>query len=70
MVKSEDLVYYNKDESDDLFSDIILSDGTIWNCQINEKADEMRAINVGKKDENGLTEIDSDNDERYYVKVK
>lgn len=70
LVKSEELVYYNKDESDALFSDIILSDGTIWNCQINEKADEMRAINVGKKDENGLTEIDSDNDERYYVKVK
>jgi len=70
MIKSEDLVYYNKDESDTLFSDIILSDGTIWNCSVNENADELRVINVGKKDDNGITEIESDNDERYYVKEK
>lgn len=70
MVKSEDLVYYNKDESDALFSDIILSDGTIWNCSVNENADELRAINVGKKDENGVIKIENDNDEIYYVKVK
>lgn len=70
MIKSEELAYYNKDESDALFSDIILSDGTIWNCSINEDADELRVINVGKKDENGVTEIESDNDEIYYVKEK
>lgn len=70
MVKSEDLVYYNKEESDALYSDIILSDGTIWNCSVNENADELRAINVGKKDENGVVKIESDNDEIYYVKVK
>lgn len=70
LIKSENLVYYNTDESDSLFSDIILSDGTIWNCSINEKSDELRVINVGNKDESGVTKIESNNAERYFVKVK
>lgn len=70
IIRTENLVYYNVEESDALFSDIILSDGTIWNCSINEKSDELRVINVGKKDENGVMKIESDNAERYYVKVK
>jgi len=70
IIKSEDLTYYNKEESDELFSNIILSDGTIWNCSINEKSDEMHVINVGKKDENGVEKIESNNMELFYVKVK
>lgn len=68
--KSENLIYYNKEQSDALFSDIILSDGTIWNCNINEKSDELHVVNVGKKDENGVEKIESNNTERFYVKVK
>ncbi|MFH6994218.1 hypothetical protein [Flavobacterium sp. FlaQc-48] len=70
IIKTENLVYYNKNKSDSLFSDIILSDGTIWNCSINEDSDQLHVINVGIKDENGVKKIESDNMERYYVKVK
>lgn len=70
VIKTEDLVYYNKEESDALFSDIILSDGTIWNCMINQNADELHVINVGKKDEEGIEKIETDNMEFFYTKVK
>lgn len=69
-IKSENLVYYNKEESDSLFSDVILSDGTIWNCTINENLEELHVINVGKKDENGFKKIETDNTELFYSKVK
>lgn len=70
ITKSENLVYYNKDKSDSLFSDVILSDGTVWNCTINEDSDELHVINVGKKDENGFEKIETDNMELFYSKVK
>lgn len=68
-VKSEKLTYYNED-SNSLFSNIILSDGSIWNCTIDEKATELHVINVGKKTENGFEKIESDNKELFFVKVK
>ncbi|MBS7254528.1 tetratricopeptide repeat protein [Flavobacterium branchiicola] len=70
MTSSEDLKYYNKDASDALFSDIILSDGTIWNCLLGENGDVLRVINIAKKTETGVEIIKSDNIERYFVKVK
>ncbi|WP_264553907.1 tetratricopeptide repeat protein [Flavobacterium sp. N2038] len=70
MTSSEDLKYYNKEASDALFSDIILSDGTIWNCTLDENGNVLRVINIAKKTENGLETIASNNTERYYVKVK
>lgn len=70
IIKTESLVYYNKDASDSLYSDIILSDGTIWNCSINEDSDQLRVINVGKKTDNGVEKIESNNMELFYVKVK
>lgn len=70
LVKSEKLLYYNKEESDAAFSDIILSDGTIWNCDISDNANELHVINVGKTGENGVEKIASNNIERFYVKVK
>jgi len=70
IIKTESLVYYNKDASDSLYSDIILSDGTIWNCSINENSDQLRVINVGKKIDNAVEKIESNNIERFYVKVK
>lgn len=69
-VKSEKLVYYNKEKSDAGFSDIILSDGTIWHCIVSESADELRVINIAKKDEKGVEKIETNNIERFYVKVK
>lgn len=68
--KTEDLNYYNKDASDAVFSDIILSDGTIWNCTLNESLDILHVINVFKKVENGVEKINSNNLERFYTKVK
>lgn len=70
LVKTEKLVYYNKEESDAAFSDIILSDGTIWNCMINDGSNELHVINVGKTGENGIEKINNNNIERFYVKVK
>lgn len=70
LIKTEKLAYYNKEQSDALFSDIILSDGTIWNCSINSDANELHVINVGKTGENGVEKITSNNIERFYIKVK
>jgi tetratricopeptide (TPR) repeat protein len=70
LIKTEKLAYYNKEESDALFSDIILSDGTIWNCTVNETSDQLHVINVGKTGENGIEKIISNNMERFYIKVK
>jgi hypothetical protein len=70
MTSSEDLRYYNKEASDALFSDIILSDGTIWNCMLDENGNVLRVVNIAKKTETGIETIASNNTERYYVKVK
>ena len=70
LIKSEDLVYYNNDQADALFSAIILSDGTIWNCSINENSDILHVINIAKQTENGVEKIKVDNLERFYSKVK
>ncbi|WP_316633546.1 hypothetical protein [uncultured Flavobacterium sp.] len=70
VIKSEDLVCYNGKESDSLFSNIILSDGSIWNCIINEGSTELHVIKIATKDEKGITEIKSNNLEWFYVKVK
>ncbi|PIF30824.1 hypothetical protein CLU81_1275 [Flavobacterium sp. 9] len=70
LIKTEDLVYYNGENSEDAsFSNVILSDGNIWHCSINDSSNEMHVINVAKKDENGTEEIKSDNQERFYIKV-
>lgn len=68
--KTEKLVYYNKEKSDAGFSDIILSDGTIWHCMINESSDELRVINIATQGENGVEKIENNNIERFYSKVK
>lgn len=71
LTKTEKLVYYNKEKSDAGFSDIILSDGTIWHCIINEISDELRVINIATQGENGGVEkIENNNIERFYSKVK
>lgn len=68
--KTEKLVYYNKEKSDAGFSDIILSDGTIWHCMINESSDELRVINIATQGENSVEKIENNNIERFYSKVK
>lgn len=67
--RKEDLIYNDKNDAASLFSEIILSDGTIWNCSINEKANVLRVTNVAIKTENGIEKINSNNDENYYVKM-
>lgn len=69
LIKTEDLVYYNADKSDSLFSVIILSDGTIWNCSIDPNSNVLHVINIAKKDENGIEKIEEDNVEAYYKKA-
>ena len=70
LIKTEDLKYYNKEQSDALFSAVILSDGTIWNCSLNESGDILHVINIAKQTENGIEKINSENLERFYSKVK
>lgn len=69
IIKTEDLVYYNKDKSDSLFSAIILSDGTIWNCEINDASNTLHVINIAKQTEKGIEKIESENLERFFIKI-
>jgi hypothetical protein len=68
LLKTENLVFYNKDESDSLFSAIILSDGTIWNCTVDENGSTLHVINIAKKTEKGVEKIETNNLERFYSK--
>ena len=68
-IKTENLVYYNKDKSDSLFSAIILSDGTIWNCTVDDKSHVLHVINIARQTENGIEKIENENLERYYLKM-
>jgi len=69
IVKTEDLIYYNRDKSDSLFSAIILSDGTIWNCTISENASTLHVINIAKQTEKGVEKIENENPEYFYMKI-
>ncbi|MBF4517919.1 hypothetical protein IRZ71_16250 [Flavobacterium sp. ANB] len=68
LLKTENLVFYNKDESDSLFSAIILSDGTIWNCTLDENSEVLHVINIAKQTEKGVEKVETNNLERFYTK--
>ena len=68
-MKTEDLVYYNMDKTDALYSAFILSDGTIWNCTVDEKSKVLHVVNIAKKGENGVERIKENNEEVYYKKA-
>ncbi|WET01682.1 hypothetical protein [Flavobacterium sp. YJ01] len=69
LLRKEDLIYNDKSDVVSLFSEIILSDGTIWNCSINEKANVLHVINVAVTTDDGIEKIKMDNEESYYVKI-
>jgi hypothetical protein len=69
LIKTENIVYNDTNNSGSLYSEIILSDGSIWNCLINEKGDILRVINVAKKTENGIEKISTNNLEHYFMKI-
>lgn len=69
VLKTENLVYNDKKCAVSLFSEIILSDGTIWNCSINQKSNVLHVINVAVQTEQGVEKIVSDNLESYYIKI-
>ncbi|MBL0739180.1 tetratricopeptide repeat protein [Flavobacterium sp. GN10] len=69
LLKTEKLVYNDNNCNVSVFSEIILSDGTIWNCSLNEKSNILHVINVAVKTEEGVQKIKSDNEESYYVKI-
>ncbi|PBJ14421.1 tetratricopeptide repeat protein [Flavobacterium sp. ACN6] len=69
VLKTENLVYNDKKCAVSLFSEIILSDGTIWNCSINQKSNVLHVINVAVKTKKGIEKIDTDNLESYYIKI-
>lgn len=70
LLKSEDLVFYDKEELNGLFSDIILADGTIWSYIVDEAARTLRVVYVGKETEDGIEKVVSDNPEIYYIRPK
>ena len=69
LLKTENLMYNDDNSCVSLFSEIILSDGTVWNCSLNEKSNILHVINVAVKTEEGVEKIKSDNEENYYVKI-
>ncbi|WP_166922048.1 tetratricopeptide repeat protein [Flavobacterium poyangense] len=68
-VKTEDLVFYNEEEADSLFSAIVWSNGSAWICSLNESGNILHLINIAKKDINGVEKISTNNAERFYTKV-
>lgn len=68
-VKTEDLVFYNEDEADSLFSAIVWSNGSVWICSLNESGSILHLINIAKEDINGGEKISVNNAERFYTKV-
>lgn len=70
LIRTEDLKFYNKEQSDALFSAIILADGTIWNCSLNEDNQILHTINIAKKIDNAVTIIKYDNLEKFYSRIK
>ncbi|SHH42007.1 hypothetical protein [Flavobacterium defluvii] len=70
LIKTEDLVYFNNDRADDLYSAIILSDGKIWDYYLDENNTVLRAINIAKKGRKGVEKIETNNKEVYYTKAK
>lgn len=69
LLKKENLVYNDMKSTASLFSEIILSDGTIWNCTLSEKSDILRVVNVAVKTEESIEKINTGNLEMYYVKI-
>ncbi|HEY1196954.1 hypothetical protein [Flavobacterium sp.] len=69
ILKKESLVYNDQKSAVSLYSEIVLSDGTIWNCSLNEKSDILHVINVAIQTEQGIEKITNDNLETYYVKI-
>lgn len=69
LIKSEDLIFYDKNKSDSLFSAIILSNGDIWLCTLSEDAKILHAVNIASDNQDGVKKIDIDNQERFYTKV-
>ncbi|MHC0447505.1 hypothetical protein ACWA1F_19000 [Flavobacterium sp. 3-218] len=69
LLKTENLVYNDAKCMVSPFSEIILSDGTIWNCDIDEKSNVLHVINVAIKTEEGIERIKTNNEESYYVKI-
>ncbi len=69
LVRTENLVYNDGNCTASIFSEIVLSDGTIWNCSINDKSNVLHVINVAVKTEEGIQKINDNNEEGYYVKI-
>ncbi len=67
LIKSEDLKFYNKDDIRCFIFCDYFSDGKIWSCLLNNDANILHVINIGKKTENGTEKITNDNlEEDYY----
>lgn len=69
LIKSEDLIFYDKNKLNSLFSAIILSNGDIWLCTLSEDAKILHAVNIASDNQDGVKKIDIDNQERFYTKV-
>ncbi|KRB57841.1 hypothetical protein [Flavobacterium sp. Root186] len=69
LIKTEDILYFNDDRSDSLYLAIILSDGRIWDCLLNEDSKVMRAINIAKYEKKGVQKITESNSEVYFIRT-
>ncbi|WP_406844219.1 hypothetical protein [Flavobacterium soyae] len=70
LIKTEDLLYFNTDRADSLYSAFILSDGRVWDCIFDEDIRIMRAINIAKHGKKGIQKITENNPEVYFVRMK
>ncbi len=69
LIKTENLIYNDSNNTVSLFSEIILSNGTIWNCNIDERTNVLHVVNVAVKRKERVEKIEANNEESYYVKI-
>jgi len=69
LIKTENLIYNDSNNTVSLFSEIILSDGKIWNCNIDKTSNVLHVVNVAVKTKEGTEKIEANNEESYYVKI-
>ncbi|MDX6183434.1 hypothetical protein SGQ44_13195 [Flavobacterium sp. Fl-77] len=69
LVKSENFVFYDKEDLNGVFSGIILSDKTIWTYSVDDTAKTLQMLCVGEETQEGTKKIIVDNPEIYCEKV-
>ena len=70
LIKSEELIFYSKENLYNLHSQVIFSDNKIWTYLLDKDAKTLRTVNTGIDKKEGSERIVKDQQEVYYEKIK